>query len=456
MRNRGFFKGSHASGAAGLLTLSVLVLAIPIASAAEEPKPAGPEKRTAVGKCTTVAGSLLRREAPGKPWQAVGEKEEVYSGDLLLAVPFAGIELKSGVRLLLLADMEGRSPFPIIESAVVLHENAEVDLDFTLDRGRAIVTNHKDEGSVKVKARFGKEVWDMNLAVPKTRVGMEMYGRWPKGSHFSSNPKPADGPTLDLVLMVLTGRIHLDVGCHEFSMRGPPVGPSFIQWDSATGCDENPQRLPKVPSWAGTEDLTGSPEPGKKPELLKKLIRVNRFRKLVKEKSVDAAISEFLNSDDPDRRRVAVFALGAIDDLSGLGSAIKHAKHIDVWENGVLALRHWLGRCPGQDQKFYNFLVKEHGYTPAHASIALQLTRSFSDHDVATPECYELLTEYLKHEKAAVRGLAYWHLYRLVPAGRHIAFNPNGPADERAKGYQEWKKLIPDGKMPPMHIAEDK
>jgi hypothetical protein len=60
-----------------------------------------------------------------------------------------------------------------------------------------------------------------------------------------------------------------------------------------------------------------------------------------------------------------------------------------------------------------------------------------------------MLIDYLKSDNQAVRGLAQWHLRRLVPAGRNIYFNPGGSVAERQKAFDAWKKLVPDGKMPP-------
>jgi hypothetical protein len=48
-----------------------------------------------------------------------------------------------------------------------------------------------------------------------------------------------------------------------------------------------------------------------------------------------------------------------------------------------------------------------------------------------------------------VRELAWWHLYRLAPAGRSIRYDPAGPDAERDKAQAEWKKLIPSGQLPP-------
>jgi len=65
------------------------------------------------------------------------------------------------------------------------------------------------------------------------------------------------------------------------------------------------------------------------------------------------------------------------------------------------------------------------------------------------PETYEVLIDYLLHEKPAIRNLAAWHLVRLVPQGKAIAFNPAGTIDDARACHAEWKKLIPNGKLPP-------
>jgi hypothetical protein len=47
-----------------------------------------------------------------------------------------------------------------------------------------------------------------------------------------------------------------------------------------------------------------------------------------------------------------------------------------------------------------------------------------------------------------IRALAYWHLYRLVPACRRLHYDPAAPLNERRKARDQWKKLIPPGTVP--------
>src|SRR5437763_12169061 len=118
---------------------------------------------------------------------------------------------------------------------------------------------------------------------------------------------------------------------------------------------------------------------------------MDRFRQLLVEKGIDAALDEFINSDDPNRRRAAVYAMGALDQLPRLGQALMGTKHEDVWDNAVIAMRHWIGRGPGQDQKLYHFLTDVREVPPGRAAIVLQLLHGFGEDETLRPELYEVL-----------------------------------------------------------------
>jgi hypothetical protein len=430
-----------------LALLTALFEPILCLSAAD--KPATAERHVAIGTSLAPEGTLLRREAPGKPWQFVPEKEAVSSGDLLIGLHGAAILAKDGaVRLAFMGDLSGTSPYPIIESAVRFHDNPEVDLDFTLDRGRVDVTNLKEKGPARVNVRLRSEIFALTLDGPGARVALETYGRWPRGSRFTKEPTAKDVPLAELIFLVINGEVHLKHATHQHRLHAPP-GPALIEWDNVDGLDKTPQRLEKLPAWAqGASEET--------PLAKQRLAMLAKFRQLALSKSIDAAIDEFLSSDDPLERRLAIFALGALDELPRLGKALSQPRKRDVWDDAVLALEHWIGRCPGQDMKLYNGLINDAKYRPVDAESVLQMLHGFSDEDLADPETYEMLIDFLQHERIAVRGLAYWHLYRLVPAGRKIPYDPLGGKDARAGAQKEWRKLIPKGKLPPKPKLEEK
>jgi hypothetical protein len=437
-----FPRWRRAAGAAAVFAIYCLLLWVAAAPPlrAEEPKEAK-QGRTAVATSASARGMILRREGgPEAKWLDVAEKESLYTGDLLLGLPGAQLESSSGgVRLQFLTDLGG-SPLPVLEAAVILHDTPGFGLDFTLDRGRVDVTNAKKQGAVRVRFRVRDDTWELDLGEPGARVAVEVYGRWPRGVPFTPKPGPKDVPVAELVLFVLKGEVYLKHAGRQYAMHAPP-GPAQIGWSSTTGMDASPQRLEKAPPWA-------APSPDD-PEVVRMKERVAQFVKRRQEKSLGEVLDEMVQSEKALDRRAAVIVMGATDDLVRLGKVLDQAKHIDLWDFAVVTMRHWIGRCPGQDQKLYKALQDVRGLKAGQAAAVVQLLHSFSDHDLAQPETYEMLIDYLASDVQGIRGLANWHLKRLVPAGEKIKFDPLGPKAEREKAREEWKKLIPSGELPP-------
>lgn len=404
--------------------------------------PAGqPGATEAAARCVTPSGSILRRERPDQPWVLVKEGEALPAGNLLIGLPGAALESADGkVRLSFHTDLSGNSPNPIIETAILLKPAMNVSLDFVLDRGRVVVERRQASGDARIHAAVHGAGADFTLHPPAAQVALELFGRWPAGVPFTRVLKPGAGPTLNLTILALEGEIDIQTHEHHHALHAPP-GPALIEWDSVNGTDASPHRLETLPPWA-----TAASE--NTPQALARKARLDKFRQLALEKSLDTALDTFVTSEDPGERRAAVLAMGALDDLKRLADAILHAKHPDVWENGVLALRHWIGRGPGQDQKLYHGLIERRKMSPAQAATVLQLLHSFGPNELARPETYEALINYLQHDVLAIRGLAWWHLVRLVPAGRSIEYSPFADKDARESAVNRWKELIPPGKLP--------
>jgi hypothetical protein len=410
-------------------------------AAGNEPSKATKEAGSAgVAKCTCETGLIIRREAPGKPWQAVAKDESIRAEDMLIGLAGASLQTNDGkVRLGFRPDLSGKAPLPIIETAVVLHESKNEDLEITLDRGRVDLTNTAKEGAAHVRLRIRDRAGEITLKTPGSRLGIEMFGRWPAGAPFNKEGGSKEGPALHLIFLVFHGEVDLKSPRYHFVLTAPK-GPAMVTWDSVTGEDPSPQYLEKLPDWANEDEVS--------PEARKKLAYRDELVRLIKEKSVPEAIETFLNSDDPEKRRIAVFAMGATDDLRGLGKALAESKHLDIWNHAVIAMRHWLGRGPGQDMKLYKGLTTEGKYRPVDAEGVIQLLHGFSDRDLERPETYETLIDYLRSERLPLRGLAYWHLYRLVPAGRELGYNPLDTKDKRQAAIAKWQKLMPPGALP--------
>jgi hypothetical protein len=416
----------------------------PLDRTAADDKAGGP-----AGKSVSPTAMILRRDKPGTPWQTVADQETLNSESLLLGLPGAEIESKNGaVGLRFVSNLDGGAMHPVKETAILLHDTPGADLDLTFERGRIVLTNKKSEGSAHIHVRIGTHAGDLTLVNPGDAAALELYGRWLPGTRFTKNSSPGDRPFTNLDLLVIKGEAQVKLAGTVHTLTAPP-GPALIEWDSVTGPDASPQRVEKLPAWA-SKDAPATPEAERKKELIEK------FRQRAVASSLDTAIDELVNSDIPQARVGALYLLGGLDQLHRLAEIWLTSKHPEVWENGVLAMRHWIGRAPGQDQKLYQALIDKEHVEPVQAGIILQLLHSFSDEQKARPELYEMLIDLLDNNRLGIRGLAYWHLYRLVPAGRKIGYDPHAPEEARHKAIEQWHKLVPTGEMPPKAEANGK
>jgi hypothetical protein len=423
----------------------LLASAPPVPGEQDEPK-AGNGRSAAVGKVASATGSVLERQ--GKEWRALRTGEPVHAGRTLVALPHAGIDGKTGAaRLEMLGNLAQQSRYPVLEAAAVLHEDSAADLDFTLDRGRVEVVNRKEKGAARVKVRFRDQAWGLELAEPGTRVSLELYGRW-GAVPFHREPKLGEGPSASVVFFVLHGQADVSTGSRRYALTAPP-GPAYFHWDSENGPDPTPGRLETIPDWA-------DPKAADTPEARERERLAERIRKRVLSTSLRTALDEAINARDPAAQRAAVYIMGATDDLPGLIDALSDARHPDARATAVVALRHWIGRAPGQDLKLYKTLVDSKKFTAGRAEIVLQLLHSFSEVDRDRPETYETLIAYLDHPLLPVRELAKWHLYRLVPAAKDIEYDSAGAPAERERAQKRWKELVPPGKLPPRSKPSEK
>jgi hypothetical protein len=417
------------------LALPLIVL-FPAATRAADDKPAAPEKRVAAATCVTGTASLLQREAPDKPWQLVKDREEVFTGDELLGGIAGAVDSKNGaVRLIVVGDVDGRAPLPVLETAFVLHEPKDVDLDFTLLRGRVRLINLKKSGPAKVKFRVRQFVGEATLTEPGTTLSAEIYGIWPRGVPFRKEPKAGEEPSLAWTLLAVKGEIDMKGPRRQFALKSPP-GLAVMDGDTSTDPEPSAAYLKELPTWAPEKisDMANT-ERGKKVEAV-----ILRWRKQAAEKGLGPSLDALLASDDPLDRRFGVLMLAAMDDLQRLGDVLKDTKHQDVWDAAIVAARHWIGRGPGQDQKLYKALLTRQ-YSPREAEGFMELLHSFGDDELARPETYQVLISYLGSDRMSLRQLAYWHLYRLVPDGRKIGYDPMASKEQRDAAIKEWRKV---------------
>jgi hypothetical protein len=438
---------SRGRGPRLLLFLVLPLLALSARAADDKPAAAPPRGPAAV--CVSDTASLLRREGD-KPWQVVKEHEELMTGDLYIGGNAAAVDSKDGgVRLIVVGDLDAISPLAILESAFVLNPAKDVDLDVTVERGRIRLLNLKKEGPAKVRVHVRQRNVEVTLNEPGATLSVEIYGRWPRGVAFSKEPRPGEQPAILFTVLAIKGDIDLQGPNRHLQLRSPP-GPALLEGDSLGDPEPAVAFLKELPPWAPERlaDL-GHSERGQKVQAI-----VAAWRKDAAEKGFAQAVEDLLHSDDPMARRLGIILLAATDNHDRIGELLKTTTHQDVWDTTIIVMRNWIGRGPGQDQKLYQVLVEKNKIPPKEAEGILQLLHSFGDEELSHPEIYEVLINYLGSERTSLRQLAYWHLQRLVPAGRKIAYEPLAPKEKRDAAVKEWRKLIPPGQMPPKSGGE--
>ncbi len=395
--------------------------------------------------------ALVRPEG-AKEWSLTKAGANIPEGAQVLAGRRSLIVAPDGdVSLEFRGDLAGISPFPIHETVVQLKKPGEgIDLEIVPQRGRVDLVNSKKEGAATVKVHMFGESALIKLKTPETRFTLEMYGRWAAGESFSRNYTKDQTPTISVVLVVTKGEIEISHDEVTTRLSAPP-GPAKIQFNNHTVGNIKPEFLEKLPEWA-SDSLNSD-----NPLIAARLASGAKFFELLKEKGeITPALEALAASENETDRRLAIFAMGATDNLDSLWSTMLTLKTREVIDDAVIALRHWIGREPGQDAKLWDYLVTKRKYTETQADQTLDLLHSPSKADLARPEFYEHLILLLNAKRDLPRILAHWHLVRLVPQGAAFNFNPVAKPEDRKEAAQKWATLIPKGKLPPASVSDEK
>jgi hypothetical protein len=417
-----------------------------------QPPPQAPRREGHTVLVKGLPNLLLRRVGGEGDWQRVRpEKGTVVEGDALLALPGyrSQVDFPGDVGLLLWGNVPDFVDVPLLESAVRLHPAAAgTDLEFTLERGRVLVSSQKKTGPARVRVRFGggaanaEEVWELTLA-PGTEVALDLFGRYPRDVGFQL--KGGDPPRAELYLAALHGEAGVKVDATFYELRAPPAGPSLISWDNYGAGVHAPSQADAraLRFWDKALPQTQAAQDAQ--------LTLALLLKQPADRPIPVVLEGLLQSDRPATRSLAVLCLGALDSIPKVLDALADDDegHEEVRQAAVQELRHWIGERPGQDPKLYQMLIEQKQYAPSQAETALQLLHDLTPDQLRQPPTWEALIGYLRADQSAIRTLAYWHLYRLVPEGRKPVYNPAGDTKQREAAYEAWKKLIPDGKLPP-------
>jgi hypothetical protein len=414
------------------------------------------EPRVEVAKCLSTPG-LVSSPGTFQPFVRLTKGDTIHSRDLLVALPGFKVDLEPAPRtvtLTLWGNLPGLSDSPVLESSVTLHDTKAFDLDFTLVRGRVVLTNNKTKGAAKVWLR-GETGVQLVLPSPGDAVAIESYGRWPAGVPFIARRQSGEGPVRLWEVHCLKGKLEIKAGKTEWFMAEPP-GLAYFHGDSVDGpASSGPEKRGAVPEWWDRKT--------KMPKLAKLIEEVvEKYTAKFTSRDPEEVAAELLTIAEKEKdavrarvkRYLVVHALAAIDDVEKVCEFLEKSTHDEMRKAAVVALRHWIGAREGRDEKLYEIIQNELSFSKAEAETVMQLLHS--PFDPRQPETFDTLIAYLKHRKQAVRELAHWHLVRLASIGRDIPYDAAGSAAERDKAAAQWRKLIPAGELPKAKKDETK
>jgi hypothetical protein len=425
-----------------LLSLALLLSA----RADDSPKsPAGQKGRDDVATCLKIEGALLQRGKDGK-FHPVKTGDRIPPGALLIGFPEADLVSSCG-KIQIHLHLHIGEILPITEAAIVLNDSPMLNADITLERGVIGIKGLADKGETVVRVRGPEsQVWELTLKDPDTKVLVARFGRHEPGTKlFKTSGKKGflDEPLMHMGVLALKGRVVVNTGSATYALNAPP-GPALITWDSNHGYAV--KQMDKLPD--AVADLNSDPKAFKEVcDMTAKLAAGD----------LGKGLDELLAKDGRLQHRVAVACMGALDDVPRLVAALENPKSGEVRDHAVLALRNWIGREPGQLTKLYTYLTKEKKYTPVQGRTVVQLLRGFDDADRKEPNLYQLLIDGLEFSPlVSIRELANWHLQRLAPAGQKIVYDAAADQESRSKAATEWRRLIPDGQLPPPPPKKEK
>ena len=371
----------------------------------------------------------------------------------------------------------------LLEASVILYAApAGIDLDLTMERGRIYLTNLKENKPAVVRLRFLDQVWDLTLK-EEAEVGIDLIKKYVNTSTFSK-----EEPRTDVAFYVMQGKVSVLInGYHKRELEAPP-GTALMQWDSDTDEPPTPMRVPALPLiWSRQppnrvlaqhmkflSDILEKAKPEDAPRIKAdidftrgQLKRTQDLRVALEEsdlrndaKSLDVALEEERENPKPDRRHLAIFALGAVGDLDKLLKSLADSdpEHALERDEAVYVLRHYANSgLEASRRLFQDDNVKKSGllvdkYGEKVGEKVFDLLHDFKPKDLA--DAYGYLANSLKSDKLALRQLAFWHLLRLSVGVKlpplALMYNPADPSKaNRDEAANAWQKLVETGKLPP-------
>ena len=362
-----------------------------------------------VGVVDKVDGLLLRFQAEKREWERIAEGTSLSTSDRLVCLePFRA-------RILV-----AKTPITLIgETQVVLTSKTAGETPaFELAEGRALIEGSAPSGSLKV----GFAGLTVSIDRPSQgSVGLERISLWHYGEPAAQLPP--------LAIHALDGEIGLALDGTKETLAGPGT----LVADS--GGRFQPRTKKDLPTWmTEAEPSLKDRKPGE--QLLEQF---SKDRPVL----TDTVLAT--ESDSPVTKKLAIFAVKALGDLSFLTPILTRAGDRSARQSTAAALRAYLSRGPLAGKQVRASLGEEFG--DQTGQVVEKLLIGYSSDEASRKETHQRLVELLspRDQSLAVRELALDNLKNIT--GRDDqGYDPDNP-DE--KGYNAWKSLLNKDEIKP-------
>jgi hypothetical protein len=375
-----------------------------------EPAKATPPKEVptgAVGIVDVAKGILLRFNGERRDWERIAEGTALATSDRILCLsPFHARIILAKAPVVLVGETQIR----------LLTKGAGETPAFDLVEGRVLLDGSTPSGSVKVD--FGGQTLAID-ATSQSSVGLERVGQWVYGQVLTHSPP--------LTIYNAEGELKLALGQAKQSLegRGSVVADSTGKFQTRT--EKN------LPEWM-TET-----EPSEKDQKLGEAFA----QQFTPDQPVSKEMVVAMDSDSPVTRKLAVFGLKALGDLSFLTPILDRKKDPLSRQSAAAALRSYLAQGPQAVSRLRAQLEDDFGEQAGRALEKLLI--GYSADEAAKKETHQRLLEYASPRSPSLplRELAIENLKTIT--GRDAkGYDPEAP-DEKA--YNGWKSQFTQGEI---------
>jgi hypothetical protein len=297
-------------------------------------------------------------------------------------------------------------------------KTAEEPTAFELADGRALIDGSAPPGSVKV----GFAGLTVSIDRPSHGpVGLERVAVW----HYGQPPIALP----PLAVHALDGELSLTLDGTKETLTGPGT----IVADP--GGRFQPRTKKDLPTWVTEAEQS----------LKDKKLGEQLLEQFSKDRPLLADTVQATESDSPVTKKLAIFAVKALGDLSLVTPILSREGDRSARQSTAAALRAFLSRGPLADKQLRASLVEEFG--DQTGPTVEKMLIGYAADEAARKETHQRLVELLspRNQSLALRELALDNLKNIT--GREDqGYDPDKP-DE--KGYNAWKSLLNKDELKP-------